>query len=59
MVKKEAKWMELKKKAPELAIAILEDFTEDIGGNSHGLQIMRISSNLGISKCYSCGTKFD
>jgi hypothetical protein len=28
MVKKEAKWMELKKKSPELALAILEEFAE-------------------------------
>jgi uncharacterized protein with ATP-grasp and redox domains len=28
MVKKDAKWLELKKKAPELAFAILEDVDE-------------------------------
>jgi hypothetical protein len=30
MIKKEAKWLELKKKSPELAFAILEEFAEDI-----------------------------
>jgi hypothetical protein len=30
MVKKEAKWLELKKKSPELAFKLLEDFAEDL-----------------------------
>jgi hypothetical protein len=30
MVKKEAKWLELKKRAPELAFAILEEIVEEI-----------------------------
>jgi uncharacterized protein with ATP-grasp and redox domains len=32
-VKKEAKWLELKKKAPELALTILEEFAEESGGH--------------------------
>jgi hypothetical protein len=34
-VKKEAKWLELKKRAPELAFSILEEFAEE-RGNNHG-----------------------
>jgi hypothetical protein len=37
-VKKEAKWQELKKKSPELAFSILEEFAEEVGGNNHALQ---------------------
>jgi hypothetical protein len=36
MVKKEAKWLELKEKAPELAFSILEDVDEF--GNSNVCQ---------------------
>jgi hypothetical protein len=32
-VKKDAKWLELKKKSPELAFSILEGFAEESGGH--------------------------
>jgi hypothetical protein len=55
-VKKEAKWQELKKKSPELAFSILEEFAEE-RGNSHGLQAEHLPLppiNRDI-KCYNCG----
>jgi hypothetical protein len=35
MVKKEANWLELKKNAPELAFAILEEFAEEIENRNY------------------------
>jgi hypothetical protein len=57
-MEKEAKWLELKKKAPELAFSILEEFAEE-RGNSNGQQNPNISIPLpptnGDRKCYYCG----
>jgi hypothetical protein len=56
MLKKEAKWMELKKKSPELTIAILEQFVDEFG-NGNDVQIPQIPLQRKIfgSRCYNCG----
>jgi hypothetical protein len=43
MVKKDAKWLELKTKSPELAISIFEEFGE------------QFENLLQKSRCYVCG----
>jgi uncharacterized protein with ATP-grasp and redox domains len=48
MVKKDAKWLELKKKSPELAFNILEEIVEEFE-NMNGRQ-----GNF-FSKCSDCG----
>jgi hypothetical protein len=45
MVKKEAKWMDLKKKAPELALSIFEDADEVGNGNAINIH-MQILPNV-------------
>jgi hypothetical protein len=45
ILKKEAKWLELKKKSPELAFSILEEFAEEFENRQGNF----------VSKCSDCG----
>jgi hypothetical protein len=57
MVKKDEKWLELKKKAPELAFSIIEDVDEC--GNGNDVHVQRIPLPLpqknSLQKCTNCG----
>jgi uncharacterized membrane protein YgcG len=47
MVKKEAKWLELKKRAPELAFGILEEIVEEIEKENTPIASLIVSGGRG------------
>jgi hypothetical protein len=46
IVRKNAKWQELKSKSPQLALSVLEEFADDC---------LRCNCPTGEIKCYNCG----
>jgi hypothetical protein len=49
MLKKEAKWLELKKNAPELAFSILEEFAEEFENRNVAARKVNTSAPTGTS----------